>query len=770
MRLTRRNFMKAAGGAAAFAGLALAGCASPKPSASDADAADTQTEADATPSTPVKEVPVGSTSPITKVRTTCGNCHNDCGVIVNVQDGVIISIEGDPDHPFNKGALCPKGQAFVDTVYSPDRLRSPMKRVGERGSGQWEAISWEEAYQFIGEELAKIKDTYGAQTLLYTNGAPVQNIVRNAFCEFYARYGTNNMVGAPNLCFVPRLVALKTTYGFRDEEDYNNTDLIICWAGNPFASLRPGAYMCYEKHGSASPILDAKERGVKLIVIDPIFTETAAKADQYIPIKPGTDGALANAMANVVLSEDLYDHEFVEAWCHGFDEYRECMEQYTPEWAESITGVPADTIRELARLYATTERAALHEGNSLALHSNCVQAVRSIGCLRAICGKLDKEGCNCCFPNVVGHPVPVEAGNPTGIKTTVVADAVNVNTTRYPLFLNGLPGALDAIETGDPYTPRGLMGYHTNTIMAQGDYHRNRDLLRTLDFICYTDIFMTETCEQLADIVLPDVTWAERYDYRTYPHHDGAIVAMRQPAIEPLYDCKTPYAMEYELATSMGMAEGYPWTTDEEFIQYALGPSGVSFEEYKKNPVQLVGTNEYKKYETGGLRADGEPGFDTANGKVLLVNLPFGKNGYDPLPNYVPAFGTPEGSPELAEQYPLIGTNRRTVHYVHYKYRNNPYLRENHPEPELSLNPADAAERNLKDGDAVKAVSHRGEARFTLRVSERVMPGVAWVDGGWGNPWDEPGSNMNALVDNVTRDPISQSPDISSFLMDVVKA
>ena len=237
-------------------------------------------------------------------------------------------------------------------------------------------------------------------------------------------------------------MALKTTYGFRDEEDYNNTDLIICWGGNPFASLRPGAYMCYGKHGNASPILDAKARGAKLIVIDPIFTETAAKADQFIPIKPSTDGALANAMANTIIAEDLYDHEFVEQWCHGFDEYRACMEQYTPEWAEPITGVPADTIRELARLYATTERAALHEGNSLALHSNCVQAVRSIGCLRAICGKLDKEGCNVCFPTVVGHPVAVENGNPTGIKTTVKVEAPNVNAERYPLFLNGLPGAL----------------------------------------------------------------------------------------------------------------------------------------------------------------------------------------------------------------------------------------------------------------------------------------------------------------------------------------
>lgn len=195
-------------------------------------------------------------------------------------------------------------------------------------------------------------------------------------------------------------------------------------------------------------------------------------------------------------------------------------------------------------------------GNSLALHSNCVQAVRSIGCLRAICGKLDKEGCNVCFPTVVGHPVAVENGNPTGIKTTVKVEAPQRECGTLPLFLNGLPGALDAIETGEPYTPRALMGYHTNTIMAQGDYHRNLDLLRTLDFVCYTELFMTETCNQLADVVLPDVSWAERYDYRTYPSEQGAVVALRQPAIEPLHECMTPYQMELGLGASHGTRRG----------------------------------------------------------------------------------------------------------------------------------------------------------------------------------------------------------------------
>ncbi|MEG0756853.1 MAG: molybdopterin-dependent oxidoreductase [Raoultibacter sp.] len=748
--MNRKSFLALSAICAATAGVSLSGCSH----------ALEETKSD-------QEV---APSPITKVTTICGNCHNNCGVIASVQDGVIIGLEGNPDHPFNKGTLCAKGQAFFNTVYAPDRLRYPMKRVGERGSGDWERIEWDEAYTTISEKLLSIKEHYGPEALLSSTGAPVQNIVRNAFGELYARYGTVNNVGAPNTCFVPRLVALKNTYGFRAEEDYNNADLIINWGGNPFASMRPGAFMCYEKEGCLSPILDAIERGAGLVVIDPVYSETAAKSTQWIAPRPATDTALALAMINVIISESLYDAEFVDTWTLGFAELTEAVASYTPEWAEKITDVPAQVIADLARLYATTPRAVIHDGNNFALHTNCVQSVRAIGILTAITGHVDAEGGNCCFPDVVGYPERMEIGSPVGIATTVTPEAPHINAKKYPMLVYGLPGALDAIETGVPYTPRAMMFYHTNVAMIQGEPKRTIELLNKLDFIVGIDLFRTQSMEALADIILPDSCYLERFDYRTYPSAQGVVIALRQPVIDPPGDVKTAYQMEYELAQKMGLGEAYPWTTQEEFIDYALKPSGLTVEKMKEKPVNIVSSFKYRKFETGELRPDGTPGFNTPSGKVELKSIAFEKMGYDPIPTFVEAYDSVVGNPEIAAKFPLVGINRRTSLFVHFKYRNNPYLRELHSEPEITLNSIDAKARKLSDGEQVSVSSPTGTLSLKLRVSERVKPGVALLDGGWGNPWDYPDSNMNQLVNGKEVDPISQSPDLNSFLIEVSKA
>lgn len=759
MELTRRQFAALASSAAGAAALGMAGCSPSKDSAKPEEAEDRK-----------QYVSPMTDGEITRVRTACGNCHNNCGMIANVRDGVIISLEGDPEHPHGKGSLCPKGQAFLDVVYAPDRVTKPLKRAGERGEGKWEEMEWDEALDYIAEKLTEIRDTYGPEYLCYSNGAPVQNIVRNAYWEFYARYGTPNQAAVPNLCFVPRLVALNTTYGFRNEDDYNNADLIILWGANPFASMRPSSFMCYEKKGCLSSLIDAMERGVDLVAIDPVCSETANKATTWIPIRPGTDGAMALAMIHTVIKEDLYDHDFVEKWCQGFDELSSFIEQHSPEWAEGETGVPAQTIADLARTYATTPRATIHDGNNFALQTNCVQATRAIAILESITGHIDVEGGNCCFPDVIGNPKAVEMGNSAGIKTTVAVDKPPLAATYNPMLAAGMPATLRAIETGEPYVPKAMMMYHTNGAITQAQPQRTIELLRNLDFIVVNDLFITQTALQLADVFIPDCTFLERYDYRTYPSAEGTVVTLRQQAIEPRDGIMNTYDFEYALAERMGFAEGYPWTNQEEFITYALTPSGLTFEDLKANPTQIVGKHEYRKYETGGLRPDGEPGFNTPDGKVDLVDLAFKKNGYDPLPAYVPPAASASTKPEVAAAYPLIGINRRIVYYAHFKYRNNPYLRENRPDPVVLMNPVDAKDRSLADGEWIKLTSLFGEAKFLLNVSERVMAGVLWVDGGWGDPWAYEDSNLNALVDGTELDPVSQSPSLHSFFVEASKA
>lgn len=746
MELGRREFITLSALCLGTAGLGLSGCSK-------------KLEA----STAVSE------TPIKKVISTCGNCHNDCGILVSVQDGVIVAIEGDPDHPFNKGALCSKGLSFLDVAYSPDRLKYPMKRIGDKGSNQWQRVSWDEAYKLMADRLGKIKTQYGPQALLFASGAPVQNIVRNAFCEFYARYGTVNSVNVQNLCYAPRAKALGATYGFRDEEDYVNTDLMIIWGANPFASMRPGSYMCYETHGFCSPLLDAKERGAKLIVIDPVFTETASKADQFIPIRPATDGALALAMGNVIVNEGLYDKDFVANWCSGFDQYKAFIQQYTPQWAEGETGIPANTIAELARLYAKTKKAVLKEGNNFSLHSNVTQAVRAIGILRALTGHLDTIGSSVCFPNVLGYPKPVEIGTPVGMKTTVTPSAPHINAKKYPILPQGMPGAIDAIATGLPYQPRAMMIYHSNVLLGQAGYPWLRAQLQKLDFVVVVDLFMTDTAVQLADLVLPDACGLERYDYRTYPSYKGTVISLKQPVIKPAFERKTSYDMEYELSGAMGLQDNFPWKTQEQFIDYALSPSGHALATLKDKSAVFVGTHEYKKYETGGLRADGKPGFQTADGKVMLYSTVFEKAGYSPLPTYGASLSLSPNKDRTVAQFPLVAINRRMTEFVHSKYRNNPYTRELHPDPEVTLNTADAAARGITAGAWVTVSNNLAKTYFVARISERIMPGTVWIDGCFGDTWSYPQSNMNALIDMRECDPITQCPDLLSFRVEVTK-
>jgi len=704
------------------------------------------------------------------IPTICGGCHNNCGMLVHVEDDQIVFIEGNPEHPFNRGALCPKGLSMGQLVDSPDRIKRPRKRVGERGEGQWQEISWDEALDFMTDKLTEIKEKYGPETLLFSTGAPMMNSVRNAYKEFYAQYGTPNMWAINHLCFVPRVAALLPTYGFRDDDDYDSTNLIIVWGANPFGSLRPGSYMAYNNNtGYLSPIIDAKERGAKLVVIDPVCTETASKADTWIPIRPGTDGALALAMLNVIIGENMYDADFVGNWTEGFEKLKEHVCRFTPEWASEITDIPAGQIRELAIKYAATKPALIHEGNAFAYHTNVVQAVRAIGCLKAITGNLDIPGGNVCFPNVVGYPVPVEQGTPTGIKTTVNPSAPHLASADYPLLPAGAPAGIDAILTEKPYQPRALMIYHSNPLLSNANYNRLKEALNKLDFIVSFDIFMTRTVEEAADLVLPDTCFLENYDYRTYPSAEGTVIALRQPVVSPRHEAKSFYEVEQELAKRMGFVDKYPWHTVEDFFAYALEPSKLDLETLKNKPICIVGEHEYRKYEKGKLRPDGKPGFNTPSGKVELYSSVYEKLGYEPLPTYHEPAESLSKNREHESPHPLTGVNRRSVNYVHFKYRNLPYLREIEPEPYVRLHTSDAKARFLHDGDWVQVISPLGHIKMKLGVTERVKPGIALIDGGWGNSWDFDAANYNVMVDDVKRDPISQTSAISSFQCEVKK-
>ncbi|MDT3700188.1 MAG: molybdopterin-dependent oxidoreductase [Thermincola sp.] len=704
------------------------------------------------------------------VPTICGGCHNNCGMLVHVEDDHINFIEGNPEHPFSRGTLCPKGVSMGQLVDSPYRIKRPLKRVGKRGEGKWQDISWDEALDILTEKLSDIRQKYGPETVLFSTGAPLMNCIRNAFMEFYAQYGTPNQWAINHTCYVPRVAALMPTYGFRDEEDYEKTNLIIIWGANPFGSLRPGSYMAYNNiNGYLSPILDVKKKGAKLIVIDPVCTETASKADLWIPIRPGSDGALALAMLNIIIENKMFDTDFVEKWVTGFEKLKEHVRQYTPEWASKVTAIPARQISELAEMYAMTKPAVIHEGNAFAYHTNVVQAVRAIACLKAITGNLDVPGGNVCFPNVVGYPKPVEQGGPTGIKTTVKPQIPHLAIEKFPLLPVGAPAGIDAMLDGKPFQPRALMVYHSNPLLSNMNYHRVKKALEKLDFVVAYDIFMSRTVEEAADLVLPDTSFLENYDYRTYPSADGTVIALRQPVVNPRHEAKSFYEVEQELAKRMGYSDKYPWHTVEEFFSYALVPSKLDLHTLMDKPICLVGMHEYRKFEKGLLRIDGQTGFNTPSGKVEVYSSTFEKLGYEALPTYHEPNESSQSDQQGAAEFPLTGVNRRSPIYVHFKYRNLPFLREIEPEPYVYLHTIDAEARQISDSELVEITSPQGCIRMKVKITERVKPGVALIDGGWGNSWDIINANINILVDDVERDPISQSNALSSFACEVKK-
>ena len=672
-------------------------------------------------------------------QTICGFCHVNCGMEVYLKDGVIEKIKGNPKHPANRGKLCIKGPAIKELVYSPNRLKYPLKKT----SSGFEEISWEEALERIASRLTEIKDKYGPHTLVRYSGAPVTEENRDGFNQFLAAYGSPNYTSPGHLCSMPRRLALNLVYGERTNPDYENTNCMIVWGSNPTDSMNFAEGTRYSSLDR--PVHEAKSRGAKLIVIDPRYTELAGIADEFIQINPGTDAALALAMLHVIINEGIYDKEFVTNWTVGFEELKKHVQAFTPQWAAKITWVDADKITEIAKIYATNKPASIREGNGLDQHTNVVESVRLTGMLTAITGNLDVSGGNVFFPQTKLAPCP--SFRPGGER---------LGADKYPLCaLAPFPAIVDAILTGKPYKPRALIVYHGNPLLINANENRIRRALEKLDFIVVYDVFMSATAE-LADIVLPDASELERFGYKTFSSSKGAVVALRQKVIEPIGESRPVFEVEYELARRMGLDKSYPWKTTEEWIEYKLKPTGISLEDLKKQPViYSTAPMEYRKY----LKA----GFNTPSRKVEFYSERLKSFGYEPLPTYRKPAETP------TDDYPLIATTRRPGNYVHTRFRNLPMLHKKQPDPFVRLHPQDAEVREIEEGSLTLVESPQGSIQVKAKVTPEVRPGLIIIDFGWGNPWDQ-GANVNVLTRDDERDPVCCATPNRRFICQLKKA
>jgi anaerobic selenocysteine-containing dehydrogenase len=702
----------------------------------------------------------------------CGICPGGCGVRVVLVDGKVKKILPIKDHPV--GVVCIRGIHSKEIIYSRDRLKYPLRRVGEKGEGRFERITWDDALDDIVRAFRKTKHEYGAQAVMsyFGRGSFDTNLVdvfgapdptSKGVTGFLHPFGSPNGTGVSSLCSVSyNLLAAIPTLGSSMHAiypDFANTDLMVIWGANPPTDSPPS---------KVKKILGAKKRGAKLVVIDPMRSQMAKKADQWVGIRPGTDGALALGMVHVIVNEGLHDEAFVRDWTLGFEALRDYVQEFSPEKVEKITRVPQETIRGLARSIASAKGASLLMYTGLEYSNSGVQSIRAVLCLWAITGNMDVPGGLMFRPPSPAKFPRIRLDPPPGVKP--------IGADKYPLFCGILNSAQfmeapRAILRGEPYPVKSLLIFGASLLTSLPDPEMWKKCFKKLDFMVVFDRFMTADA-MYADIVLPATTNYENLGYQKYP---GGYCQLRQRVIDPIEEAKSGYTFLVELAKGLGYGDLFP-PTEEDRLKFAFESGPVSLAELKAHPEGIkydAGKQEYRKYAKGLLRKGGDPGFNTPSGKIELVSSLLAKYGYDGLPVYVEPAEGPLGSPELYEKYPLIfNSGARIQSTFRSQHLNIPGLLKLQPEPQVLIHPLDAKKRGIENRDKVWVESPRGRVAFWAKVTEDVMTGQVEVNVGGGSPihaapWRE--ANANYLTDPENRDPISGFPVYKALLCDVRK-
>jgi len=673
------------------------------------------------------------------VKSACGICQIGCGVLVHMDNGRVVKVEGDPESPLNKGIICPKGAALPEYLYHPDRLQHPLKRMGERGEGKWAEISWDEALDTIATELTKVRDNYSAESVAFIRGSFKGGVQGTYLARFGNLFGSPNISGMAHVCFTPRMNASRLTYGFFSTPDFDHPPAsIIIWGANPADTL----------HHVYHRIMKAVEKGAKLMVIDPFRIKGAEKADLWLKPRPGSDLALALAMINVVINEGLYDKSFVEQWTLGFDELKTHVQDYTPEKVADVTWVPTETIKQAARFYATNKPACIQWGNALDHGINNFQTCRALCILRAITGNLGIPGgeLNWSPPPILGNLLGTGGANlslPEKISPEVRQRRVTAAEKTLPTAFYALPQEMvNAIKHGKPYPIRAAFVMGCNPLLGWSNTQEVYQALNKLDFLTVSDMFLSPSAA-LADIVLPIAITLE-YDNIMMPPYSLAV-ALAQKRLSRLGECRSEYEILHELARKLGFGGDF-WDTEEQALDTFMESAGLSFDEFRKINV-LVGTQNYRSYQSEG--------FSTPSGKAELYSSRLNEWGFDPLPTYYEGPETPNSAPELAKEYPLVLTTRKSPYFYHSGGRHIASLRRGHPQPIIQINPQTAGELGITDNDWVYIETKRGKIKQQANLSPDIDPRVVLVDYDWWFPEDGPAdlygwskSNINILTDD----------------------
>ncbi len=651
-------------------------------------------------------------------RSVCRVCHGGCAARLYMENGRLVKVRPDPDSPFSRGRMCVKGLSTPEIMYHPDRLTRPLKRQGERGAGDWREISWDQALGEIAQRLAEFRAASGPESVALGQGTGRHHYFQ--VVRFANTFGTPNWYepGLAN-CFIPRITVSNLTYGGFVTADYYGPvtpRTIIFWGHNPLVSGPDGEL--------AWPAARALKAGAFGIAVDPRLSETSRRAGLWLPIRPGTDAALALALAHVIIFDEIFDRDFVRDWTTGFDHLKERVRECTPAWAEEITGVPAPLIVETARRYALDKPSVLEWGLAIEQTPNCLQTVRALAVLRGLTGNLDRPGTDVFgAPGLKPYPVLKDKLPSDALKKRLGAERFKLlGGFRAYLPSAHIPALFRAMREGDPYRVRALLIFGNNpltTVAGAGEVLRS---LLALDLLVVSELFMTPTAA-LADYVLPAAFWPEVDQILELP-----LVAPRavyaQSKLAQVGQCRQNEDILIDLARRLDLPGCGESLAD--ILDQRLEPLGVSFAQLKER-FAVFPPHAYGTYEQGGFR--------TPSRKVELFCKGLERLGYDPLPSFQEPPESPRSRPDLLAAYPLVlTTGARRPEYFHSEGRQIRSLRRRRPDPLVQINPEDAARAGVRGGDWVRVVSPRGAIRLRAAVSPDIRPGVVNVDHGWWFP------------------------------------
>ena len=700
-----------------------------------------------------------NTAESTVVATTCWECNTHCGALVTVTDGRVTKVAPNPDHPASKGAFCVKGiRGLPELTYHQDRLLHPLRRAGERGEGRWQRISWDEALDEMAQKFLAVRAEHGPLALA---GA-----VSNATCNrgvmvalLMRAMGSPNWLMNQDLCggcraLSDRITGLAITGG----EDIDATACALVVGRNPQAA-DPVQWAALQNAG---------KRGARIIVIDPARTAAAKIADLWLQPHPGTDAAIGLAMIDVVISEDLYDREFVARWCHGFDALAERARRTPPGTAAELSGVPAGDITAAARMYAAGP-GCLVSGHGIDAFSAGVQTFRAFHSLLAICGNVDRPGGNRRVKRPKGFRTYLDILHDAAFRLPPEVEQQTIGADRFPLWAGPRgwqtachnPSAIAAILTGKPYPLRAMYVSGVNIAVTYPETRNTLAALKSLDFLVVASHMMTPTAE-LADIVLPKTTGLEEEEVTL---EAGICLSLIQPAIEARGEARSDFAIAHGLVRRLeahGLNDArrfLPWQSKREFNRFLLGDSGITVEALMEK-----GFAEFP-YELGNFEA---AGFRTPTGKVELYSETLAELGLDPLPDHAPPRAV-LADPAERGTYPLVlltGAREKTYH--HSRFREQAWARKVSPHPKLQVNPETADRHGIEAGQwvSVETSAATGACRLMVEITGDVAPGVVRTGMGWWYP-EADGPEHGALDVNINGamsygapwDPVTGSPD-----------